>query len=76
MSHITLEQRFEIQAMINARFLQKEIAKAIGKSESAINCELKRNKDRRSGMYIASTAQKSMKNVKKKSLKANGLPKR
>ncbi len=57
MSHITLEQRYEIQAMVNNEYSQKEIAIALGKSESAISRELKRNKDRRSGKYIASTAQ-------------------
>lgn len=58
MSHITLEQRYEIQAMVNNECSQKDIAIALGKSESAISRELKRNKDRRNGKYIASTAQR------------------
>ena len=76
MSHITLEQRYEIQAMIiNAGFLQKEIAKTIGKSESAISCELKRNKDRRSGKYIASTAQKKYEKRQKEKPKSKRFTK-
>jgi len=58
MKHITLEQRYEIQAFLKAGLSQKDIANAIGKSESSISREIKRNKDLRGCGYKATTAQR------------------
>ena len=49
MSHITDEQRCIIQRMKKAGHQQKRIAEAIGKSESAVSREIRRNCDQRSG---------------------------
>ena len=49
MSHITDEQRCIIQRMKKAGHHQKPIAEAIGKSESAVSREIRRNCDQRSG---------------------------
>jgi IS30 family transposase len=57
MKHITLEQRYEIQSLLKAGYTQKDIAKAIDKSESTISREIKRNKDLRGCGYKATTAQ-------------------
>lgn len=57
MKHITLEQRYEIQSLLKAGYTQKDIAKAIDKSESSISREIKRNKDLRGCSYKATTAQ-------------------
>ncbi len=51
MSHITDEQRCTIQRMLQNQFQHKDIAKAIGKSPSAVSREVARNCDRRSGEY-------------------------
>lgn len=56
MSHITDEQRCIIQRMKKAGHQQKRIAEAIGKSESAVSRELRRNCDQRSGAYCADLA--------------------
>ena len=58
MKHITLEQRYEIQSLLKADYSQKAIAKAIGKNESTISREIKRNKDKRGCGYKATTAQR------------------
>ena len=69
MGHITLEQRYEIQSMINANFSNKAIAAAIEKSESTISREIRRNCDRRSGRYKASTAQRKYEKRQKEKTK-------
>jgi len=56
MKHLTIEQRYEIQAYLKAGKNQKEIAVLIGKSPSVISRELKRNKLKR-GSYSALKAQ-------------------
>ena len=58
MSHITDEQRCIIQRMKKAGHLQKLIAEAIGKSESAVSREIRRNCDQRSGAYCADLARR------------------
>lgn len=50
-SHLTQEQRHTISVMINQGYQQKDIAIAIGKDKSVISRELKRNCNRRSGIY-------------------------
>ena len=56
MSHVTVEQRYTIEVMINAGYLQTEIAKAIGKCKSVVSRELRRNCDKRSGCYRSDLA--------------------
>ena len=51
MSHITESQRYTISSMFKQGYKQFEIARAIGKNKSVISRELKRNSDRRSGIY-------------------------
>jgi len=45
--HLTLEQRYEIQALLNAKHKKKFIAKQIGKDKSVITRELQRNSNKR-----------------------------
>ena len=58
MSHLTVEQRYEISALCVAGHTQSFIAKQIGKDKSVISRELKRNADGRSGRYKADLAQR------------------
>lgn len=58
MSHLTVNQRYEIQTLINLGHKQKEIARYIGKDKSVISRELMRNCDKRSGAYRAALAQR------------------
>jgi IS30 family transposase len=57
-SHLTVEQRYEISALCVAGHTQSFIAKQIGKDKSVISRELKRNADGRSGRYKADLAQR------------------
>lgn len=57
MSHLTVEQRYEISALRAAGHTQSFIAKQIGKDKSVVCRELKRNADGRSGRYKADLAQ-------------------
>jgi transposase, IS30 family len=70
MSHITDEQRCIIQRMKKAGREQKLIAEAIGKSESAVSREIRRNCDQRSGVYIADLARRKSAQRKKEKPKA------
>lgn len=56
MSHITLEQRYQIQALLQAGKKQSEIALIINKSKSSISRELSRN-SLHSGQYKPLVAQ-------------------
>jgi transposase, IS30 family len=51
MSHVTEQQRYTIAVMLQQNYKQKEIAKAIGKDESVVSREIKRNCDKRNGAY-------------------------
>jgi IS30 family transposase len=67
MSHITDEQRCTIQRMKEAGYQQKQIAVAIGKSDSSVSRELRRNRDERNAAYRADlAARKSAKRKKAK----------
>jgi transposase, IS30 family len=63
MSHLTLEQRYQIQLLWQngEGISQIEIASRIGKSRSVISRELSRNKNEH-GNYIAQTAMKNYRN--------------
>lgn len=58
MSHLTLEQRYTIQSMLQQGYKQNEIARCIGKHKSVISRELTRNCDKRNGKYISDLAQR------------------
>jgi len=58
MKHITREQRYTISVMLQKGYSQKEIAAAISKDKSTISREIKRNKDKRNGVYKHELAQK------------------
>ena len=54
--HLTIEERYHIQAYKKANFTQKYIAKALGVSESTISRELKRNSSKIKQNYNAKKA--------------------
>ena len=58
MKHLTAEQRYTIAAMKNQFYKQKDIALAIEKDESVVSRELKRNCDKRNGLYNCDLAQR------------------
>jgi transposase, IS30 family len=58
MKHLTQEQRYTITAMLKQGYSQKDIAKAIEKSESTVSREIRRNCDGRSGEYQCDLAQR------------------
>ena len=51
MAHITDEQRYTISSMLRTGCSQSMIAKTIGKDDSVVSREIKRNSDSRSGEY-------------------------
>lgn len=51
MGHLTNEQRYTISCMKRKNYTQKSIAEAIGKDKSVVSRELKRNSDKRNGVY-------------------------
>lgn len=64
MSHITVEQRYTIERMLQQGYKQVEIARCIGKHKSVVSRELKRNCDKRSGKYKSDLAQRKLVNEK------------
>lgn len=58
MKHITQEQRYTICCMLKQGYKQVEIALAIGKGKTVISKEIKRNSDKRNGVYKHELAQK------------------
>lgn len=58
MSHLTQEQRYKIQILLEQGFSQSYIAKEINRDKSVVSRELKRNSDRRNGVYKAQLAEK------------------
>ena len=57
MKHLTIEQRYKIEALLSIGKKQTEIASVIGKNKSVICRELKRNSQ--SGEYMATRAHKT-----------------
>ena len=55
-SHLIVEQRYTIDLMRNNGYKQKDIAKSISKDKSVVSRELKRNCDKRSGVYHSDLA--------------------
>ena len=67
MSHLTREQRYTIEVLLEQNFNNSQIAKAIGKDKSVVSRELKRNCDNRNGIYRSDLAQhKYRKRIKDK----------
>jgi len=62
MAHLTLEQRYEIEANFKLGISISNIAALIGKDKSVVSREIKRNKDERSGVYKAGLAERKTKN--------------
>lgn len=56
MSHLTLEQRYKIEAYRDLGKSLGQIAEYIGKHKSVISREIKRNADQRNGIYKADLA--------------------
>jgi len=54
--HLTIEERYQIQAYKEAGFLQKEIAKKINVSRATISRELRRNSSKIHKRYNAKKA--------------------
>jgi IS30 family transposase len=61
MSHLTQEQRYTIEVLVRENYSQTEIGRRIGKDKSVICNELKRNSDKRSGVYKADLASRKCK---------------
>lgn len=70
MAHITLEQRYQIQALIGTEHTVTEIAIAIGKCKSVVSREIKRNRLQNS-RYKPQTAQAFYKHRRKGCRKAS-----
>lgn len=74
MTHLTLEQRYKIEAYKNIGKSISEISEHIGKDKSVVSREINRNSDGRSGIYKAKLADKKCKErhkVKYKKCKFN-----
>ena len=72
MAHITVEQRYQIQALLAAEKKPMEIAKIIGKDKSVICREFKRNR-LSNGKYKPETAQKYYQHRRKQCRKVSKL---
>lgn len=69
MTHLTLEQRYKIEAYKIAGKSISEISEQIGKDKSVVSREIKRNSDGRSGIYKANLADRKCKERHKVKLK-------
>jgi IS30 family transposase len=58
MSHLTSGQRYTIEVLKAKNYKQKEIAEFIGKDKSVVSRELRRNSDKRNGVYKSDLAQR------------------
>ena len=58
MAHLTLEQRYKIEAYKNTGISITKIAEYVGRDKSVISREIKRNSDQRNGVYKADLADK------------------
>lgn len=69
MSHLTVSQRYTICVMKKQGYKQIEIAKAIDRDKSVVSRELKRNRDKRSGVYNDELAERKCKKRHQEKLK-------
>ena len=58
MGQLTLEQRYQIQACLDNKMTQSQIADYIDRDKSVVSREIKRNCDSRNGVYKAELAHK------------------
>lgn len=58
MSQLTKEQRYTIEVLLLQNYSKQEIASVIGKDKTVIYREIKRNCDKRSGVYTSDLAQR------------------
>lgn len=65
MSHLTLEQRYEIQVYLQEKISRAEIGRRLNRPKKTINEEIKRNSDGRNGVYKAVLAQRKYEQRKK-----------
>ncbi|GIM58862.1 hypothetical protein CAPN007_10700 [Capnocytophaga canimorsus] len=65
MSHLTLEQRYEIQVYLQEGIKKAEIARRLNRPKKTINEEIRRNSDGRNGVYKAVLAQRKYEQRKK-----------
>lgn len=72
MAHITVEQRYQIQALSAAQKMQKEIAEIVGKDKSVISRGLKRN-CLSNGKYKPEVAQNYYRQRRKRCRKSSKL---
>ena len=56
MSHLTKEQRYTIDSMLQNGYTQKDISQVINKDKSVVSREISRNSDKRSGQYKSDLA--------------------
>lgn len=70
MSHVTVEQRYTIESMLEQGYNQKDISLVIGKDKSVVSREIKRNRDQRNGKYGGDLAQRKYETRKQDKTKA------
>jgi len=70
MAHLTVEQRYTIQSMLEQGFKQKDIAQTIGKDKSVVSREIRRNRDQRNGKYRYDLAQRKYESRQREKPKA------
>ena len=75
MTHITQEQRYTICCMLKQGYKQIEIALAIGKDKTVVSKEIRRNSDKRDGVYKYEQAQKKYAKRQKEKPKRKGFTK-
>jgi IS30 family transposase len=71
--HLTIEERYQIDALRKVGYLQKDIAKEIGVDASTISRELKRNSSTKRKIYTAKVANKTAKYRRKIFCSTNNL---
>ena len=75
MTHITQEQRYTICCMLKQGYKQIEIALAIGKDKTVVSKAIRRNSDKRDGVYKYEQAQKKYAKRQKEKPKRKGFTK-
>ena len=60
MSHLSYEQRYTIEVLLQSNKTKSEIAKVISVDKSVVSRDIKRNCDCKSGRYRAKLAQENI----------------
>ncbi|MBP6387188.1 MAG: helix-turn-helix domain-containing protein [Pseudarcicella sp.] len=58
MIHLSIKQRYEIELLHSQNYSMTKIAEIIGKDKSTVSREIKRNSDKRNGVYKSDLAHK------------------